>query len=346
MQHKKDAQLALREATELEAHSRARSLSRADIIFFLNRGYISDEEAARLSSMPVPASLTWRELRKTYEDYSRANCRAYTHACNLSRLDTVLEFFEPLKHPADINEDDVRRYISHRRGAGKKAATIYKELAVLRRLLDPLGADNPARKVTPPRIDDERLPRVLSPDEVQRFLAAVEQYKHLLYGRLKPLVLIYLYAGLRPSEIVNLTPRDVDLNAGKLYIQAKQGYRTKTGNARGVDIHPDLRPHLEGLTGPWLFAGEKQIDPKSVSRAIRKVLDAAGIMDATPYSLRHSFNSYLLDAGATLREVMEQAGHRRISTTQRYLHVIPRRESPVHRIDFTGRKEAKNRPKK
>jgi len=45
-------------------------------------------------------------------------------------------------------------------------------------------------------------------------------------------------------------------------------------------------------------------------------------------------------------EVVEQAGHRRISTTQRYLHVIPRRESPVHRIDFTGRKEAEYRPKK
>lgn len=55
----------------------------------------------------------------------------------------------------------------------------------------------------------------------------------------------------------------------------------------------------------------------------------------TPYSLRHTFITQMLRAGANIREVMDRAGHSRLGTTMRYLHVSPAAEdSPVKRIKF------------
>ncbi len=146
----------------------------------------------------------------------------------------------------------------------------------------------------------------------------------------------YLYAGLRPTEIINLTPKDVNLKIGKITVQGKDGVRTKTGRARTVEIHPKLVVYLESCLrrgGKYVFGGDERLNPDSVSRAIRKVIEDTGRKGLTPYSLRHTFITALLRSGADIREVQARAGHRRLSTTMRYLHVAPS-ENPVKRIKF------------
>ncbi len=117
-----------------------------------------------------------------------------------------------------------------------------------------------------------------------------------------------LYAGLRLPELINLAPTDINFRTGRIHVHGKDGYRTKTGRARTVEIHPRIEVHLRAALKKsagekYLFGGAARFNPKSVSRAIRLVIDGAGLDGIPPYSLRHTFITGLLRAGANIREV-------------------------------------------
>lgn len=355
------AQLIFNEASSLEDLSKRRALSPQDLAFFLNRKYLARHEAEALSAGPLPGSHTWAELERTYEDYSRKNSSSpYTHACNVTKLKKVMEYLRA-HDPSCITREMVERYIYKRLGdkveKGKpdengrrrvepiKSATVEKEINLLRILLDPLGGqnrvrgvwpENPARQVSPPRKVDERIPQPLWRDDIKAFYKALRRHRAKLYGYLVPLAMTYLYAGLRPTELINLTPKDVNLAIGKIIVQGKDGVRTKTGRARSIEIHPKLQVFIESALkkgGAYVFGGDRKITPDSVSRAVRQVIEEAGREGLTPYSLRHTFITALLRSGADIREVQDRAGHSRLSTTMRYLHVAPTK-NPVKRIKF------------
>jgi integrase/recombinase XerC len=144
-----------------------------------------------------------------------------------------------------------------------------------------------------------------------------------------------LYAsGVRVSELVNLSLIDIDF--------AHQTVRVK-GKGRKERVVPfgeHARRALEtylGVRGELLIeADPDQADPlavfmnyqgtrittRSVGRMIDKyVKQCADIHHISPHSLRHSFATHLLDAGADLRTIQELLGHARLSTTQQYTHV-------------------------
>ena len=320
----------LADVGRLETLSRQNALTKAEIVYCLNRGYINHEEASKLTRSYISSATTWSELSKKYEDWSRANCRKMTHINNVSKLPAIIKRLMP-KLPADLTEDDIQGYVRKRKLDGKKSATIRKEQGHIRKLLDFLGDENPARKVRLMKITDERIPRILERPEICCFMKALKNNRRFLRGYLRPATLTYLYAGLRPSEIVRLTPNDI--RAGKIFVQGE----TKTGAARSVDIHPKLEPHVSACLrkgGEYIFGGDTPLLSNSLGRAIRMVIDEAKLEGITPYSLRHTFVTELLRAGADLRYVMDKAGHRRLSTTTRYLHSIESEDSPVRRIKF------------
>lgn len=335
--NKQTAQLILREATGLEDLSRQGTMTREEIVFYLNRGYLSREEAEQVSSGRLPVSKPWDELLREYEVWSRRSCKPTTHAENVIRVGNLIE---RLKHfdPAEITEEHIRRYVIERTTAGGRqvsAATARKEVSDLRRLLDQISPDNAARAMTLPAVRDKKHPRILAPNEIIAFLKGLRARRSYLRGYIVPLTLTYLYAGLRPSELVRLEPADVSLHAGKIYVHGG----TKTDEPRSVDISPRLLVHLEACLrkgGKYLFGGDESIHPNSVGREIRRTMRSAGLEDTKPYSLRHSFASYLLSTSGDLRYVMDQAGHRRISTTQGYLHTVPSEEAPMRRMTFRG----------
>ncbi|MCL4873816.1 tyrosine-type recombinase/integrase [bacterium] len=362
------AQLMFKEASDLENLSRLGSLKREDVVSYLNLKYISRAEAEALSRGPV--AVTWDELRRQYEETSRKSCAPYTHACNMVKVGKLDEHFKGTP-PEAITPESVEAYIEKRlkdrvekgkpdedgkrRTEPIKSATIEKELNILRILLDPLGGerrrrrdgiwpDNPARQVKAPRKADERLPRPLWRADIIAFYAALRGRRALLGGYMAPLVMTYLYAGLRPSELINLTRQDVNLSIGVIHVVGKdaaagrEAVRTKTGTARTVEIHPKLRVYIEsamrkGKGGRYVFGGDRRQDGDYVSKAVRQTIEAAGIEGVTPYSLRHTFITGLLRSGADIREVQTRAGHKRLATTMRYLHVAPTK-NPVKRIKF------------
>jgi site-specific recombinase XerD len=189
-------------------------------------------------------------------------------------------------------------------------------------------------EVVPTCRKPQRLPVVLSRDEVSRFLAAVEMRKH------RVILTVCYAAGLRISEAVRLTPAAIDSQRMILRVDAGKGSKD-----RYVMLSPKLLDVLRDYwraTRPreWLFPGDlpgQPISTDAVAHACRAARGRAEIAKpVTPHALRHAFAVHLLEAGADLRTIAKRSaggrcrgaasgqlllGHRSLSTTARYLRL-------------------------
>jgi integrase/recombinase XerD len=164
-----------------------------------------------------------------------------------------------------------------------------------------------------------KLPIVLSPEEVVRFLACVASTKHRT-------ILTTIYAsGLRVSEAVALRPADID--SSRMVLRVDQGKGRKD---RYVMLSPRLLEVLRDYwrierPKPWLFPGDgagHHISKNAVEQACQKAHRACGIdKPVTPHSLRHAFATHLLESGTDVRRIQLLLGHRSLCTTSRYLKV-------------------------
>ena len=172
----------------------------------------------------------------------------------------------------------------------------------------------------------DRLPVVLSPQEVQRLIAGAKN----LYHRT---ILLTLYgAGLRRAELCDLKVRNIDSQRMMLRVE-----RGKGGRDREIPLSPTLLAALREYyrwmrPQTYLFPGtkdgwrtDKPITSKVVWEAVRFAARAAGIdRRVSPHTLRHSYATQLLEAGADLRTIQVLLGHADLSHTTVYLHLSRR----------------------
>jgi integrase/recombinase XerD len=197
--------------------------------------------------------------------------------------------------------------------------------------------ENPARLLETPRIA-RKLPDVLSTDDVDRLLARPDPSTP--GGKRDRAMLELLYAtGLRVSELIGLKVLSVNLESG--YVRtvgkgAKERLVPMGGKAIEAvkDYLSDGRPQmLRGANLPYLFLNfrGRPLTRQGFWKIIKAYGNAAGIKKKiTPHSLRHSFASHLLEAGADLRAVQVMLGHEDISTTQIYTHVTRDKLRELH----------------
>ncbi len=165
----------------------------------------------------------------------------------------------------------------------------------------------------------QKLPVVLSPEEVLRFLGCVLSIKHYT-------ILTTCYAaGLRVSEAIRLKPTDID--SQRMVIRVEQGKGQKD---RYVMLSPKLLEILRNwwrVEKPkeWLFPGDvpgEHISRHAVSEACQKAHRLCGISKPiTPHSMRHAFSVHLLESGTDVRTIQLLLGHRSLATTARYLQI-------------------------
>jgi len=229
----------------------------------------------------------------------------------------------------DADTRAVRAYVArlHQRRLSK--ATIARKLAAVRscfRFLARRGAlpANPARQVRSPRLG-RRLPSFLPVDEATVLLNAPPEPSAA--GARDRALLELLYAsGLRVAEGCGLDLDDLD--------EARRTVRV-VGKGDKERVVPVGETALEALAaylamrgrqrGPiFLNARGGRLTPRSAHRIVRARARQVGIdQRVTPHTLRHSFATHMLGAGADLRLIQELLGHSRLSTTQRYTHVSP-----------------------
>ena len=170
------------------------------------------------------------------------------------------------------------------------------------------------------------LPEVLSRDEVKRILSCLANRKHHCM-----ISLIYS-AGLRRSELLNLTPPDINSERMLVRIMGK-GKKCRYSLLSEKVLH-ELREYFrEYRPKKWLFEGEtpgEQYSASALVKVLKEAADRAGIRHRVHiHMLRHSFATHLLEQGTDLRTIQELLGHNDIKTTSIYLHVTSAHKSSI-----------------
>jgi integrase/recombinase XerD len=164
------------------------------------------------------------------------------------------------------------------------------------------------------------LPAVLSKDEVARLFAAAAGDDRFLT------LLQTTYAcGLRVSEVTHLRVSDIDAERMVLHIRCSKGRKDRFVPLSAVLLQRLRDYWRRHRPADWLFPGLKAGCPLSigqVQRLCRRAVRAAGIRKkASMHTLRHSYATHLLEAGADLATLQKLLGHNQLATTLLYTHV-------------------------
>jgi integrase/recombinase XerD len=164
----------------------------------------------------------------------------------------------------------------------------------------------------------ERLPQVLSKQDVLKILSVTENLKHRCMLQL-------LYAGgLRIGEVINLKLTDVQSERNLLLIRGGKGKKDRT-TLLSLKLLESLRAYYKQYKPKvWLFEGQTggQYTVESIRNVFKASKAKAGVKaPATPHTLRHSFATHLLEQGTDLRYIQVLLGHRSSKTTEIYTHI-------------------------
>ena len=250
----------------------------------------------------------------------------------------------------DIDRLSLRSFMGSCLRKGLSKRTIGRKLSAIRGFFSHLHLEdqvpaNPARAIRAPRME-KRLPGHLTDSDVEAVFSLAENRaaENTLTGTRDLVILELLYgSGLRLSELHGVNLRDLDLAGEQLKVRGK-GRKERivpiTGRAMAAirRYEPRRREALgrgeQGLAPSALLLNARggRLSRRSIQRAVRGYLEqAAADQGLSVHSLRHTFATHLLDAGADLMAVKELLGHVSLSTTQIYTHTSRERLKRVYR---------------
>ena len=257
--------------------------------------------------------------QRMLEDMQVRNSSPHTQASYCQQVSQFARHFG--KSPEDLGPEDIRTYQVYLTNERNLApVSILIAVAAIRFLYKVTLKRNWAfEEVIPTCKKPQKLPEVLSPEEVLQFLDCVRSLKH------RAILTTCYAAGLRVSEAVRLKPTAIDSQS--MVIRVEQGKGQKD---RYVMLSPKLLDTLRGYwrtarPKEWLFPGDRPGHPitsSSVELACKLARRSAGITKpVTPHSLRHAFAVHLLESGTDVRTIQLLLGHRSLATTARYLRI-------------------------
>jgi integrase/recombinase XerC len=276
------------------------------------------------------------------------NASAHTVKSYREDLTQAVEFFRERAgagvRPDQISTRLLRAFLAWLHDRGYARTTISRRIAAVRswcRFLCRQGLlqKNPADGVRGPKLD-RKLPHFLNKADVERLLSAPSGDGAL--GARDRAILETLYsAGLRVSELVGLELGDLDLDQGVATVRGKGkrerlaliGAAAKRALAAWIDARAGLLESI-GRRSEAVFLNKNgtRLSARSVGRLLVKYLRKTGLDPrTTPHTLRHTFATHLLDAGADIRGVQELLGHKNLATTQIYTHVSTQRLQDSYR---------------
>lgn len=269
-------------------------------------------------------------------------------------------------NPEDITGDQVRQFrlwlnrLPARDGHELARTTQNYHLIALRSLLKYLRKRDLV-SLAPEKIElakqSERQVEFLAGSDLERLLVAPLATNEVAIVKLRDKAILELLfsTGLRVSELVSLKREQVNLAKDEFSVRGKGGrvrvvFLSATAKVHGqqyLDKRTDVDPALfvsHDRAARGRARDQRASHPlsaRSVQRAIEYYRKVAGLnKKITPHTLRHSFATDLLSAGADLRSVQALLGHASITTTQVYTHVTDKQLKEVHRA-FHSRRRSK-----
>ncbi|MGH7594028.1 MAG: tyrosine recombinase XerC [Gemmatimonadales bacterium] len=231
-----------------------------------------------------------------------------------------------------------------RRGLSRRSAA--RALSALRSFYRWIHAqydvDIPAiRSARTPRLE-KRLPGYLLRDQIDRlFIHAETLAQSGELGAVRDLAMLELFysSGLRLSELRMLDLHQLDLVSDQVKVLGKGrkerivpvGTRASLALRRYLLVRLPVQ-QLAGADRHAVFVGRRgrRLSPVTIQRHMHRLYDAIGADGMHTHSMRHSFATHLLDAGADLRAVQELLGHASLATTQIYTHTSVERLKVVY----------------
>ncbi len=248
---------------------------------------------------------------------------------------------------ASIDRTGLRSFLGElqRRGVTKRtAARALSSIRSFYRYLQLNGqvANNVARTTRVPRIE-KRLPTHFDRGTIDELFALAEaRASEDDFLALRDLAMLELFyaTGIRLSELSGLDLDQLDLLGDQVKVVGKG--RKERLVPLGSHANRALRRYLPGRDavvaerqprqrGVFVNRNGGRVSGRTVQRRMRALFSAVGKHEARVHSLRHTFATHLLDAGADLRAVQELLGHASLSTTQVYTHTSVERLKKVYR---------------
>lgn len=269
----------------------------------------------------------------------------------------------------DISDDDVVKFLNYLANERQVSASTQNQAlcAIVFLYKHVIGQSIGKLKGLQRAKEPDTLPTVLSPNEVSQLLSQVE-------GRVKNMICRLMYGtGMRVSEVVSLRVKDIDFDNDQIYIRRSKGAKDRTtvlpdslrdelidqcgrvqnlherdkalgyGQAPMPNALAKKYPNAATQIG-WQFLFPSRnltdnqrwhISTSTIQKAFKQALSQTDITKrATPHSLRHSFATHLLEDGASIRQVQELLGHKKVTTTQIYTHVMQKEDiqSPIDAV--------------
>jgi len=237
-----------------------------------------------------------------------------------SYLSHLRLFFSRCKNftAEEIDTDKIRKYIIWKAERGSLGtATQHQLLNALKFWFERIEG-NPKNFIDLRPRKEKKLPHVLSIQEIERLMAAVDNLKH------QSILLMIYGSGLRLSELCNLRIADVHSDRMEVFVHDSKGKRDRfvTLSKRALEslrgYYKVYRPSF------WLFEGQSggRYSTSSVQKIFKRAKESSKINPyATVHTLRHSYATHLLEQGVSLRHIQLLLGHSSSKTTEIYTHV-------------------------
>jgi integrase/recombinase XerC len=253
-------------------------------------------------------------------------------------LSNELNFKEDFQ-PAEVDKLDIAEFLADAVIINdNKAVTRNRKLFAIRSFYKYLlhyemVNKNPAEAIDSSKTDTRLEPIYLKLKEAQQFIAAIEEHGGINKLRDLAITKLFLYAGLRISELVNLDFDNLDLEDSSIKFYGK-------GNKeRYVPLHEDviiaIRKYMrernsikikesDARQAIFLSRHGRRLSPRTIQLFVKKYAKQAGLSRAekiTPHKLRHTFATTLYRQTKDIKVLQDLLGHSNISTTQIYTHV-------------------------
>ncbi len=303
--------------------------------------------------------LEYLEIERDCSPLTVRNYKLY-----LERFDGWLEANFPGTKPENLTLEMVQKYrvylarLTDHNLPLKKLTQTY-HIIILRAFLGYLERQE-IKSLAPKRIElpkrsQERMIKFLDPDQIERLLSQPQTLKPQGF-RDKAIMEVLFSTGLRVSELVSLNKEQINLERREFGVVGKgRKVRVVYLSKRATEwLRKYLGARQDSYKPLFIRYGGRKVDPgkdgetlrltaRSVERLIEKYVAKAKLpVAATPHTLRHSFATDLLMAGADLRSVQELLGHESINTTVIYTHVTNRRLKDVHETFHRGNQEVRS----
>lgn len=178
---------------------------------------------------------------------------------------------------------------------------------------------------------ETKIPTVLSREEIRDIINATN------FKKTKIAIQLLYSSGLRVSELVNLTPKDLDLKYNIGWVRKGKGSKDRMFKIAD-SLSRKLQKFLEkNIENNYVLSREKPLTTRTIQQIIKKAAQKAGInKNVTPHTLRHSFATHLLEDGENLFMIQQLLGHKNLETTRIYTHIsqeqIRKVKSPLDKL--------------